>query len=321
MNDLGKIFLPAKSAITQKTTAVLRLTGEDASSFLQGQISQETRTTLPQPAIYGLFLNHKGKVIADAHALKVSDAEWWLWSEASPADVLAHHLESFVVADDVTIEDRSEDWTVTTLAGASEAAASLSALIGQPLPEAGAYARVGEGFMFRGQRGLGDSWKWLAPAAAQPTLDGWTPPAPMLMERSRIEAGIPRVPVDIGPGDLPHEGGPEFVAASISYTKGCYLGQEIMARLKSGQVRRRLVRVRGEGVVPEALPTTLYRDGRAAGELRSAVAAGSDRSGGFAGLALVTLAGLAGGSTAQVTFSITREGREAVVLIDDVNRQ
>ena len=88
------------------------------------------------------------------------------------------------------------------------------------------------------------------------------------MERDRIAAGIPAVPQDVGPGDLPNEGGLED--AAISTTKGCYLGQEIMARLKTrGRLRRRLTRVRGTGSVP-ALPAVLWQAGRKAGELRSA---------------------------------------------------
>lgn len=75
----------------------------------------------------------------------------------------------------------------------------------------------------------------------------------------------------------------------MSYAKGCYLGQEIMARLKTrGRLRRRLRRVRGVGV-PPPLPASLWQDGRAVGELRSAV---PDESGDdFIGLALLALSG------------------------------
>ena len=108
------------------------------------------------------------------------------------------------------------------------------------------------------------------------------------MERERIAAVIPAVPQDIGLEDLPNEGGLD--APGISYAKGCYLGQEIMARLKTrGQVRRRLIRVRGPGV-PPPLPAALWQDGRAVGGLRSAApeTSGAD----FVGLALLTFAGL-----------------------------
>ena len=103
------------------------------------------------------------------------------------------------------------------------------------------------------------------------------------MEWKRIAAGIPAVPADIGPADLPNEGGLETEA--ISYTKGCYLGQEVMARLKTmGQVRRQLIRVRGTGEPPPRA-TVLYQGERKAGELRSTAREGAE----WIGFALVAL--------------------------------
>jgi hypothetical protein len=109
--------------------------------------------------------------------------------------------------------------------------------------------------------------------------------SPEEVARRRIEAGIPAVPVDLGPGDLPNEGGLE--ADAISYTKGCYLGQEVMARLKSmGQVRRRLVRVAIVAKKIPPLPAPLFLGERQVGELRSVA---PDAAGGFVGLAMVSL--------------------------------
>ena len=106
------------------------------------------------------------------------------------------------------------------------------------------------------------------------------------VELARIRAGVPAIPVDLGPTDLPNEGGLEETA--ISYTKGCYLGQEVMARLKNlGQVRRRLHLVGGEGA-PPPLATPLFQGLRKAGEIRSA----ASEDGGFAALAMLSLVGL-----------------------------
>jgi folate-binding protein YgfZ len=115
------------------------------------------------------------------------------------------------------------------------------------------------------------------------------------IKRRRVRAGIPAIPADIGPGELPNEGGLDAVA--ISYTKGCYLGQEVMARLKTmGQVRRCLQRVAWSGPVP-TLPAALHLGGRKVGELRSAVATEN----GSEGFALLTLLNLP--ANAELSFS------------------
>jgi tRNA-modifying protein YgfZ len=116
--------------------------------------------------------------------------------------------------------------------------------------------------------------------------------------RRRIAAGIPAVPQDIGPNDLPNEGGLE--AEAISYTKGCYLGQEVMARLKSmGRVRRRLVRVRGNDENQPPLLSPLFVGARAVGDLRSAA---RDGTAGWIGLAMISLVHVAG--AAELSLSV-----------------
>jgi folate-binding protein YgfZ len=128
------------------------------------------------------------------------------------------------------------------------------------------------------------------------------------VERARIAARIPAVPVDAGPGDLPNEA--DLDATAVSYTKGCYLGQEVMARLKAmGQVRRRLVRVGGIGSKPIALPAAVFKGERQVGEVRSAVA---DGAGGWLGLAMVS--NLHTAANAELAFSAG--GASALRLLD-----
>jgi folate-binding protein YgfZ len=126
------------------------------------------------------------------------------------------------------------------------------------------------------------------------------------VERLRIQDGIPAVPADIGPGELPNEGGLESTA--ISYNKGCYLGQEVMARLKSmGQVRRRLLRVKGSSAAP-ASPAPVFQGDRRIGELRTSVLSTT----GFEGLALVSLLNL----QKDLGLSFSPEGEAVVRVVD-----
>ncbi len=257
--------------------AWLRVFGVDAFTFLQGQLTNDLRGSATgaegADSVYGLWLNHRGRVLADSFVLRAGEEAFWVGSYFSPAAMIRERLEAYIVADDVTIEDVTEQWSGVTRFGAGSGEAE----------------KVPDGLVeFRGRRGgNGAATEWVFPKEKETSV--WATCAgkreidATAMERARIAAGIPAVPADIGPNDLPNEGGLERDA--ISYTKGCYLGQEVMARLKSmGQVRRRLMRVHGAGAAPNA-PAELFQEGRKIGELRSVVAHGDT----FIGLAMITL--------------------------------
>ncbi|MSU70577.1 MAG: folate-binding protein [Opitutaceae bacterium] len=269
--------------------AWLGVRGPDAFSFLQGQFTNDLRELDRSPAIYGLWLNQKGRVLADAFVLRGTAPEvYWVGSYFSPAAVIRERLGRYLVADDVIIRDETEAWKGVTLAGpnAMEAARAL-----------------GDGFVFAGRRGLSGAAEFVA--RTMPKIPGATGLSADDMERARIRAGIAAVPADIGPAELPNEGGLE--ATAISYMKGCYLGQEVMSRLKSmGQVRRQLLRVRGVGPSPPR-PAKLYQGPKPVGELRSTAPDGA----GFIGFALLTMlnlrrdAGLSLAPDAPIALTVT----------------
>jgi folate-binding protein YgfZ len=269
-----------------RPTACLHVTGDDALSFLQGQFTQELRSSAPTSAVYGLWLNQKGKVLADSCVLREASDNLWVVSFSSSAAVIRERLEAYVIADDVVITDVTAEWQGVTVGG-PEAASWLARETTGAIPAEREFTRVGGGFVFHGRRAGVPSYEWLLPMGAA-VPGGLVEAYGGQLERLRIAAAIPKVPQDIGLGDLPNEGGLDAVA--ISYTKGCYLGQEVMARLKAmGTVRRRLVRVRAEGRMPPAVPTALLQGEKRVGELRSAVADGES---GFIGLAMITKLGL-----------------------------
>jgi hypothetical protein len=271
---------------------VLKVTGEDAFLFLQGQFTQDVRPARQKAQIaYGLWLNQKGKILADGFVLR-RDYDWLIISFFSSGETMRERLESYVIADDVVVEDLTSQWAGLSLLGAGVADLLTDDM--RRLPEADFWAEHNGGVIFPGRRATVPSWEWLYPIKADD-------PAPGLrargmealdfaaMERLRIEAGIPSVPRDLGPDDLPNEGGLEHDA--ISYTKGCYLGQEVMARLRTmGRVRRRLLRVAGSAKAPEQLPAPLFAEGKKIGELRSAARTAT----GFIGLAMISMLGVSG---------------------------
>jgi folate-binding protein YgfZ len=287
-----------------RPSTVLRAHGEDAASFLQGQFSQDLRPWATGRVSYGLWLTLKGKVLGDSWVLQVGERDFLLLSIDTPAATLRERLERFVIADDVSFSDETADWNGAAVMGDGAAAALARCALELPPP---GRAGCGEGartLVFAGRRGA-PSWEvWWRGDGADPLgglaateVDGAD------IERRRIAAGIPRVPLDIGPADLPQEGGLEREA--VSFDKGCYLGQEVMARIHAmGQVRRSLVRVRGAGAPPAPLPRSLWREGRTVGEVRSAVPAAE--GGGWIGLALVQRAASAG------PWSFRADGEPAV---------
>jgi folate-binding protein YgfZ len=268
-------FPPSTTIHRYRPAAWLRVSGPDAAEFLQGQFTNDLRAGTD--GVYGLWLDQKGKVVADSFVQRgAAPDEFWIGSYFSPAAVLVRRLEDYIIADDVTVEDQTAGWTGVSLLGAGTGAWLAAA------PRAGRW--------FRGRRERGENWEWLLPLGeaetASPAWAGAREGGAAELARRRILAGIPAVPADLGPADLPNEGGLETDA--ISFTKGCYLGQEVMARLKSkGRIRRRLQRVTGGGP-PPAAPAALWQGGARVGELRSAAA--DEAGAGFVGLALVTLA-------------------------------
>ena len=294
-----------------RPTALIRITGSDAAGFLQGQFTNELRQGVGA-AVYGLWLNQKGKALADSHVLRLAESEFCLLSTTSAAAAINSRLEEYIVADEVLLADETARAHGLALVGAGAGEVLRRGLGSAPI--AGRFVEAGGLRVFTGRRSREENFELVGAAEAIATAkkklltEGAHEATAGEMEASRIAAGIPAVPQDIGPGDLPNEGGLDD--AAISYTKGCYLGQEIIARLKNlGQVRRRLHVVRGHGLAPRAL-AELYQGERKVGQVRSVAADGP----GFVALAMLSLvnldpaAGLSTAPGAKPAMSIVAHG-------------
>ena len=266
--------------------ALIKVTGSDALSFLQGQFTNELRQD-PGSSTYGLWLNPKGKVVADSYVLRLAENEFFLASVASPAAVIRQRLEDYIVADDVALADETEAACGLALVGSG--CGDMMEKIFGARPGAGQFARSGDALVFGGRRTRAENYEIIGPEAAvaggrtRLLAQGCRETGGHEMEYARIADGLPSIPSDLGPGDLPNEGGLE--ESAISFTKGCYLGQEVMARLKNmGRVRRRLQVVVGNGAPPR-LPALLYQGEKKIGEIRSLESTGSE----FIALAMLAL--------------------------------
>lgn len=229
-------------------TAVVRVTGEDAAAFLQGQCSADLRNVALTDA---LWLNRKGRVLAHTVVAKEADGSHLLLCPHLAAPELIAIVTANVIADDVVATDESALWSKWVVWGAAPAIGGAKSFVTK---------RYGVG-----------AWDVLTPVGS--VAPGELAPLAEL-EALRIGAGVPAVPADCGAGEFPQECGLE---SWVSYAKGCYLGQEVMARIQSmGSLRRILRRVTGPVSVGQELKTP---DGKIAGVVRSAA--------GETGLALV----------------------------------
>lgn len=289
-SGLGFIFQDLDGVASGRPRAWLRITGADAATFLQGQCTQELRDMKPGEARWALWLTIKGRVSGESLMLRGAGEEWRLWSAHTEGAALRARLEDFIIADEVNVEELGAGAEEMTLAGEAAEAWLRAERGGAEPPAEGAWVEFKGGVLFAGRRGLARVWDWVRPVGAGgAVVSGLGELRPEVLVRARLAAGVAAIPGEFGPADLPQEAGLETVA--ISFTKGCYLGQEVMARLHAmGQVRRRLVRVAGMG--EEAVPAVgagLHQGAKRVGEVRAAVA---DGRGGWLGLAMVNLLGL-----------------------------
>jgi hypothetical protein len=273
----------------------LQIDGPDAASYLQGQFSNDLRGLNDDKVVYGLWLNHKGRVLADSFVFTESGDAFRVVSTTSPARTIIERLESCIIADDVSVIDRTSGSGLGVVAG--DLAATVLRQMGVSPPAAGSLVRA-EGAVIARSRSVGrlDAWNlWVDTDSAETVRTrllaaaetvGASEVAPESAAARRIFDGVPEIPLELGPGDLPQEGGLD--AESVSFTKGCYAGQEVVARLRNlGQVRRRLFVVRWqEPIQPASLPLSLHWQDRKVGELRSLAPFAS----GFTGLAMLQTA-------------------------------
>lgn len=236
----------------------LRLTGEDRVRFLNGQVTNNIKTLIRNMGCYAVFSNAKGKIISDVTILNTGDALFLDLEEGHDISI-ASNLEKFLIADNVTIENITKSWCVYTIIGESAACIIADTNLCDTPPAKIYEIRplktnlgLGSGFVYRSRRALEDSFDIWTEQIHRPALEkylsklakdfGATIADTNALEILRIEAGIPRFGIEMDANYFPQEAGIEALA--ISYSKGCYLGQEVIARIKSvGRVHRTLVRL------------------------------------------------------------------------------
>lgn len=273
-----------------------KLEGKDPAGFLHKYLTQDVKGLAPGQAAYGCALSLKGGLVTDLWALRREQDLVALTPPAGSAR-LAEHLKRYAMLDRTTLSDSLLRFValVGPRAGEVAAAAGLpapeaSTHVVAPGPAAGA-GRVVARLVLCGVPALvvGVSTRQ-GPEAVVALADelvaaGAVPAGTAAVDPLRVEALGGLLGVDLDESTLPIEAGLE--AAAISYTKGCYLGQEVIARLAHrGHVNRTLRRIQLEAR-PPACPAPLFAEGAADKPATTLTTCVPDDAGGGDGLALV----------------------------------
>jgi len=253
--------------------------GEDRFRWLSGMVTNTVNDLPEQGGAWNLVLNAQGRIQGDLTVWRDAD-QLEIELEAAQAEKLLTHLDHFIIMDDVELVQLSVDpaSAETAIGLTGPKAAEVLVRAGLPtLPQPMTHTHAEwNGFNLRIERGFGASAEhytlWIAQAGLVKLwrmlkAGGASPVGCEALEAFRIAEGIPLYGLDIAERDLPQE---TSQMRALHFSKGCYLGQEIVERIHSrGSVHRHLRQLELEGPLPAA-GAELTLDGAAAGTITSA---------------------------------------------------
>jgi folate-binding protein YgfZ len=264
----------------------LCLLGADRVKFLNGQVTNNVAALRTGEGCYAALVTAKGRMQSDLHIFALEDELLLDFEPGLGADVAAR-LEKYIIADDVQIVDAAPHYGLLSIQGPRAAdALTLLDLGCAPPARAHDFATIaspalGRLYLMNLPRTTEAGFDLFVPAdALAMTFDKLVAAAKSLggracgwdaLDAARIEAGIPRFGADMDDTHLPPEAGLESTA--ISYTKGCYIGQEVIARLRTyGNVAKALRTLHlPAGATAPRRGEKLFKDGREVGQITSAV--------------------------------------------------
>lgn len=256
---------------------ILRATGKDRVRWLNGMITQTVKGLNPGDTAYTLVLNPQGRIQGDAD-LSIDEDFLQLETDRSQSERLLTHLRRFIIMDDVKLEELDASRTALGIAGPR--AAEILQSLGAPVPEPGkfqsgsiagiavtvfgAFSPVVLRFEIHVSSGdVLTLWNALVGAGAKPC-------GIEAMEDFRVLEGVPAFDLDFSDKHLPQE---TNLLRALNFTKGCYIGQEIVERIRArATVHRSLRQFELDGAAPNAgpgQPVEIRTGDAAVGELTS----------------------------------------------------
>ncbi len=256
----------------------LTLTGKDRIPFLNGLLTNDLSQLKEEKGVHSALLNTKARVLADLY-LYGEENSLLVDTGDAPASKVKEILDRFVITEDVQVRDSSEDLVQITVQGPKSTLAlkeilTFDAQDLKPLQ----HKRLGPTVIISRDRTGLTGYDIILPrdeseAVWQAFLlkggdIGLTPVGLKALDILRLETGLPKYGVDVDENTIILEAG---YKDAISFTKGCYMGQEVVARATHiGRVNKQLVKVEIEAKDVPANKSKLFSEGRDAGFLTSA---------------------------------------------------
>ena len=275
----------ASGLFDRRGVELYEMTGADRHRFLNAYVTCDVKGLVSQTGAYGFVTSAKGRILADLTVLALED-RFLLELPPGLGEEIANHLRKYVIVDRIDLK-RREDLLPLTLLGPTAPQVLESLGVGDELEIHGhrLLSVADAELVLAREADLNHSaWTLWTPVETVATVfrellaagreAGLVPVGHDAVERLRVEAGRPLFGVDFGPDHFPEETG--LGDRAVSFTKGCYLGQEVVARIHyRGGVNRQLRGLAFGADSPppaELVGRAVLVEGRAAGTVSSAVA-------------------------------------------------
>ena len=310
MNRMNGLYesLRTSAVVVRRNAGLASVTGPDRISWLQGMVSNDVLNLKPGTGCYAAHLNSRGRVLSLMFVLADTELLWLELDQDVATSV--GELNKLLIMEDAAVSDRSADFSVLSVVGQG-ARHAIETWTGFTLDVLGTYSHLmfGSTRIVRAEIGydvivpcteVEVVLKSLVESGCASELKGW------VWNLLTLEAGIPRYGIDVDEGTTL----PELGEKGIDYQKGCYIGQEVVAKIKYiGHVNRNLVGLKLVGSDVPPLRSVVCRNDKDVGYVtRAAYSPGVD--------AVIALAFLKNGNQipgTQVAILTDREPQLAEV--------
>jgi len=254
----------------------LGITGDDRVRWLNGMVTNNIRDLAVGHGVYAFLLNPQGHILGDLYAYNRGESLMIDTAESQLEKLLAH-FDHYIIMDDVEVSNLGGKIAALCIAGPKAShvlrTVGFDSLPSEPLQFADLTWRAAASTVVRGDNPAVPSYElWLASGQAASLREaliqaGAKPAGTTALDFLRIAAGIPRYGQDIRERDLPQETEQQ---RALHFSKGCYIGQEIVERIRSrGNVHRKFTGFEVHGPLPQP-GTKIQADGKEVGEITSA---------------------------------------------------